>query len=75
MPTKEQLEEEINNKLDTQLEWSQMKKDELELFNELLDDGALLEPMAKHIAADKGKDFVEKQVDDWHPGKFLGAIQ
>lgn len=75
MPTKEQLEEEINEKLDTDFEWSQMKKEELKLFNELIDEGMLLEPMAKHIAADKGKDVVESQIQDWYPGKIIGAIQ
>lgn len=75
MPTKEQLQEELNSKLDTDFEWSQMKKDELELLNELIDEGALLEPMAKHIAADKGKEVVEDQIQDWYPGKILGAIQ
>jgi hypothetical protein len=75
MVTKEQLEEEINDKLDTDFEWSKMKKEELKLLNELIDEGILLEPMAKHIAADKGKDVVEEQIKNWRPGKLLGELQ
>lgn len=74
MPTKEQLEEEVNSKLGTDMEWSQMKKDELEHLNTLIDKGLLLEPMAKHVAADKASDFTESQIQNWEPGKLATKL-
>jgi hypothetical protein len=74
MPTKQQLEDELNEMLDTSFEWSRMTKDELELLVELVDEGALMEPMAKHIASEKGKEKVEETVEDWTPGQFISKV-
>lgn len=74
MPTKEQLSNEINEILGTQMGWSKMSKDDLEHLRELVEEGALIEPMGKHIIAEKGKDKLEQQVDDWYPGKYAGRL-
>lgn len=74
MPTKAQLSEEINEILGTDMAWSKMPKDDLELFRELLEEGALIEPMGKHVIAKRGKKKLEDEVDDWHPGKFAARL-
>lgn len=74
MPTKEELSQEINMILDTDLDFSQMPKDDLRLFHDLAADGSLLEPQIKHLAKEQGKDTVEEQIDDWYPGKIAGKL-
>lgn len=74
MATKEEISEEINEILGTEIEWKGMKKEELELFYELIDNGALLEPQAKHIAKNQGKQKVDEKVDEWYPGKYAGRM-
>lgn len=74
MPTKEQLSEEVNEILGTEIDWSGLKKDELELLYELLDDGDLLEPQAKHIIKKKGKSKLDDQIDEWQPGQIAMRI-
>lgn len=75
MVTKDDLEREINEKLDTDMEWSRMKKDELELLSELIDEGLLLESLAKHVAAQKGSEAVDSYIRDWKPGKLIGGVK
>lgn len=70
MPTKEQLEEEMNEMLGTDYEWSRMKKDDLQHLHEIAGTGPLMEALAKQFAKDKGKDKLEEQIDEWHPGKL-----
>lgn len=74
MPTKAQLSEEINEILGTEMKWSEMPKEDLELLHELIEEGALIEPMGKHIIAEKGKEKLEAQVDEWYPGKYAGRL-
>lgn len=74
MPTKEQLEEDVNEALDTDMEWSQMKKEDLEHLHMLVEEGLLLEPLAKHVAADKSSEFVEDQIKDWTPGQLISKL-
>ena len=74
MPTKDGLEEEINSMLGTEMEFSKMPKDDLQLLAELLDEGALLEPQAKHIAKEHSKEKVEEQIDEWYPGKYAKKV-
>jgi len=71
MPTKAELEDEINSKLGTELEWSRMTKADLEVFIELLDTGMALEELASSLAKEKSKEKINETIDDWHPGKIL----
>lgn len=74
MVTKDQLSEDLNEMLDTQMDWSKMKKDDLELLHELVDEGALIEPMAKHIASEKGQDVLDEKVKSWEPGTIITRL-
>lgn len=71
MASKSELSDQINEVLDTEFDWSEMKKDDLEVLYELLDEGALIEPQAKHVVKEHGKGQLEEIVDDWRPGKYL----
>lgn len=57
-----------------QIEWSKLKKDDLELILELAESGALLEPLAKHQAKEHGKNKLDDMVEDWFPGKYAGGL-
>jgi len=74
MATKSELEDEINETLDTNMEWSKMKKEDLDLLLDLIEGGHLIEPMVKLQVKKHGKDALENQVDGWVPGKFLGEV-
>lgn len=74
MPTKEELSQEINEVLGTNMEWDRMLEDDINLFHELVMDGALVEPQAKQFAKKHGKSKLEKEVDDWYPGKIAGRL-
>ena len=74
MPSKEQLSDEVNGMLDTDFDWSRMKKEDLKLFHELIQDGHLLEPMAKQVAKKHGKQKIDEEIDDWHMGKYLSKV-
>jgi len=74
METKEDISEELNEILGTQIDWSKMNKDDLELLYELVDEGALMEPMAKHIASEKGQEVVDEKVKSWEPGSILTRL-
>lgn len=70
MVTKSELSEEINEKLGVDLEWEKMKKDDLESFLEMIENGSMMESMAKHYLKEKGEEKLEEKVDEWHPGKI-----
>lgn len=74
MPTKAGLEKELNEMLDTNFEWSQMKKDDLELLVELVDEGVLIEPQVKHVTKEHGKEKLDSVVDNWEPGTIARRI-
>jgi len=74
MPEKADLEEKLNEILDVEMDWSKMKKDDLELLLELVEEGSLLEPLVKYQAKDKGEEFVDNMIDEWYPGKYAGGV-
>lgn len=74
MATKEELSDQINSILDADMAFEEMPKEDLELFHELLDEGALLEPQMKHLVKVHGKDKLEEQVDEWYPGKYARLV-
>lgn len=74
MPTKEQLAEEVNEILGTELGFEKMRKDDLALLAQLADQGALIEPQMKHMAKKKGNEKLEEQIDGWYPGKYAGKV-
>lgn len=74
MATKEELSDEINEVLGTQMEWDRMLQEELEHLHVLVHEGALAEPQAKQMAKKHGKEKVEREVDEWYPGKMVSKI-
>lgn len=74
MATKNELSEELNRLLGTQMEWDRMKKEDLELLHDLAEDGKLAEPQMKQMAKKHGKRKVEQEIDEWTPGKFASKI-
>lgn len=75
MPTKEQLSDDLNEMLGTNINWEKMTKEDLESVLELADSGILLEKLAKHQVQKYGKEHVENMVDEWYPGKYAGALR
>lgn len=71
MPPKEELSEELNEILGTDVDFSRMYKEDLEQLHKLADEGHLVEPMLKHIGKKHGKNKLEEVVDDWYPAKYL----
>lgn len=74
MVTKEDLEENLNEAFDTDLEWSEMKKEDLEVLWEAADNGFLLEPLAKHKAKDYGEKKVDETIDNWTAGQLVAKL-
>ena len=70
MPTKDQLSEEVNNMLGTEMEWDRLLEEDLRQFHEMLESGSLADPVIKQFVKKHGKEQLEKQVDEWYPGKF-----
>ena len=74
MVTKADLEERANEILDCEMEWSKMNKDDLELFVELLEEGAFIEPMALEVGKNKTKQIVDEKADEWEPGQLAAKL-
>lgn len=74
MPTKEAMSQEINEMLGTNIEWDRLLEDDLEHFYELVETGALIEPLGKQFAKEQGKEKLEEEIDDWRPGKILQRV-
>lgn len=68
------MSEELNELLDTDLDFSRMKKDDLELLYDLADEGHLIEPLAKHEVKERGEETLEEIVDDYYVGKYLSMV-
>lgn len=71
MATKDELSDELNEILGTDIDWSRLYADDLEELTAMAKRGDLLEPMAKSMIKRHGKSFVEEQIDEWYPGKYV----
>lgn len=71
MPTKAEIEEEINSTLDMDMEWSKMTKDDLLRIQEMVENGDLAEKLVKKMVKEKGTDKAEDIIESWYPGKYL----
>lgn len=72
MPTKEDLQEDINERLELDIEWQRLKKDDLTEIHEGLDDETFVKKFVAQLANRKSGDVVGQQVMNWEPGMFLG---
>lgn len=70
MPTKEQMSDEINNALGTELDFSRMKKEDLEHLRMLLEDGTVIEALIKGYIKEYGTSKLEEEIDNWTPGQY-----
>ena len=72
------MEEEINERLGLDMEWSQMKKNDLEQLLNGLDDEDFIKKFVGQYANTVAGDKVQDQVEDWKPGqgiKLLAQMQ
>lgn len=72
------MEEEINERLGLNMEWSQMKKNDLEQLLNGLDDEDFVKKFVGQYANTVAGDKVQDQVEDWKPGqgiKLLAQMQ
>lgn len=74
MATKTEIEEEINEKLDTDIEWSQLNKDDLEKFGKLLDDDEFVKLVVANYAGDTAGGLTKTAVTGWKPGKGFAVL-
>lgn len=74
MPTKSELENQMNDRLDMDIEWSQMKKTDLSKLRDGLEDERFVKKVVAQYANDKAGDTVEEQIDGWQPGQLVSLI-
>lgn len=74
MPTKQELEDDLNKRLGLEFEWSQMKKDDLVELREGLEDEEFIKKFVGQYMNDFVGDKAQKQVEGWQPGEGLKMI-
>jgi len=74
MATKANLSDDVNEMLGTDIKWQKLNKDDLETLHMLVDEGHLMEPMAKHMAKQHGKSKIDEMIDDWRPGTVVSKL-
>lgn len=75
MPTKGELEEEINERLETDIKWSELNKDDLEDFNELTEDEEFIKTMVASYAGETTGQLTKSAVSGWSLGSGLAILQ
>lgn len=71
MATKQELSDQINERLKTDIDWSEMKKDDLEKFRDGLQDEQFIKKVVGQYANDVGGDKIQERVEGWQPGMFI----
>ena len=74
MATKSEIEDELNERLKLDIEWSQMKKDDLKTIQEGLDDEEFIKKFVAQYANTVAGDKVQGTVEGWQPGEGLKII-
>ncbi|EGQ44089.1 MAG: hypothetical protein J07AB43_01480 [Candidatus Nanosalina sp. J07AB43] len=74
MPTKSELENQINDRLRTDIEWSQMKKDDLVKFREGLEDEDFIKMFVAQYANDVAGNKTQDTIEGWQPGEGLKML-
>lgn len=75
MATKADLQEEVNEKLDTDIEWSNLTKNDLQDFHEMLDDEGFIKTVIAQYANKATGNKVEGGIKDWRPGQFFAIAK
>jgi len=74
MATKTEIQDELNDRLDMDLEWSEMKKDDLQVVLDGLDDEEFIKKFVAQYANTVAGEKVEGQVKEWQPGEGLKLL-
>ena len=70
MATKTELEEDLNEILETDIEWSQLKKEDMKEFKELTQETEFMQTIVANHASEVTGSTVEDQVKNWEPGQY-----
>lgn len=70
MDGKKVLEENINNRLGTDIRWRELDEEDLQQFYELLQTEQFVKVVAGQYANDAAGKEVQQQVENWTPGQF-----
>lgn len=74
MPTKEEMEEELNEKLDTDIEWSELKKGDIMELLQMIDNGELMNKLMKYMVSRYGRDELDRRIKGWQPGDLIKKV-
>jgi hypothetical protein len=74
MATKDEIEEELNEKLGLGIEWSQLKKDDLKEIRDGLEDEEFVKKFVAVHVNSKAGDMAQEQIEGWKPGQGLQMI-
>lgn len=75
MECKEELSNEINDALGTDIDWAWMNEEDLIELKEKVDSGELLQELIKHTVKQEGRErvdqIIEEIADNYYPGKYI----
>lgn len=79
MATKDELAANINERLEKDIEWERLTKEDLEMLDEMIESGEMLKCLTKALVKEESKDKVDQIVDDkvdefadeYYPGKYI----
>lgn len=74
MPTKEEMEEELNEKLDTDIEWSELRKGDIMELLQMIDNGELMNKLMKYMVSRYGRDELDRRIKGWQPGDLIKKV-
>lgn len=74
MPTKEEMEEELNEMLDSDIEWSNLNKEDLMNLLEMVNDGELMNKLMKYMVSKYGRDELDRRIKGWQPGDLIKRV-
>jgi len=74
MATKSEIEEDLNERLNMDIEWSELKKDDLKIIEQGLDDEEFIKKFIGQYMNRVAGDKVQDQVEEWKPGEGLKLL-
>lgn len=75
MTTKSEIEEDINERLETDIEWSELKKDDLKEFQDLTEDEEFIKTMVASYAGETTGDLTKSAISGWSLGSGIALLQ
>ena len=74
MPTKQELEDELNERLNLDMEWSEMKKGDLLTIRDGLEDEDFVKKFVAQYANTVAGDKVQGGIENWQPGDAIALL-